>query len=237
MDYSDKSPLYSSSVWACSFPVHFYETISPLTLLRDSFAIDTLTRPAIFRDMDQFFKRAVVFLISGTSQHHHTMHPAMQHYMYHTSVGVTGGLHQGFAPPAPPPIHPHSHSHSHSHHMTSLQGLQLAATTNAMVSYPTMPCRRFSRDVHPSSLVVIGTEMRNSFLESLFYPPEKWNVEQNVYLYFSDWIHQSPDAMPWTLNFSRTISSKLLTIFIGLLMSCHALSTFPCRLKIKNKVD
>ncbi|OAD53970.1 GATA-binding factor C [Eufriesea mexicana] len=70
----------------------------------------------------------------STSQHHHTMHPAMQHYMYHTGVGVAGGLHQGFAPPAPPPIHPHSHSHSHSHHMTSLQGLQLAATTNAMVS-------------------------------------------------------------------------------------------------------
>ncbi|CAD1470074.1 unnamed protein product, partial [Heterotrigona itama] len=69
----------------------------------------------------------------STSQHHHTMHPAMQHYMYHTGVGVAGGLHQGFAPPAPPPIHPHSHSHSHSHHMTSLQGLQLAATTNAMV--------------------------------------------------------------------------------------------------------
>lgn len=73
-------------------------------------------------------------MIAGTSQHHHTMHPAMQHYMYHTGVGVAGGLHQGFAPPAPPPIHPHSHSHSHSHHMTSLQGLQLAATTNAMVS-------------------------------------------------------------------------------------------------------
>ncbi|KAL0106348.1 hypothetical protein PUN28_016223 [Cardiocondyla obscurior] len=71
----------------------------------------------------------------GTSQHHHTMHPAMQHYMYHTSVGVAGGLHQGFAPPAPPPIHPHSHSHSHSHHMTSLQGLQLAATTNAMTGW------------------------------------------------------------------------------------------------------
>ncbi|XP_063991847.1 GATA-binding factor C-like isoform X2 [Diachasmimorpha longicaudata] len=68
----------------------------------------------------------------GTSQHHHTMHPAMQHYMYHTGVGVASGLHQGFAPPAPPPIHPHSHPHSHSHHMTSLQGLQLAATTNAM---------------------------------------------------------------------------------------------------------
>ncbi|CAL1679172.1 unnamed protein product [Lasius platythorax] len=64
----------------------------------------------------------------GASQHHHTMHPAMQHYMYHTGVGVAGGLHQGFAPPAPPPIHPHSHSHSHSHHMTSLQGLQLATT-------------------------------------------------------------------------------------------------------------
>ncbi|KAJ8668033.1 hypothetical protein QAD02_009696 [Eretmocerus hayati] len=65
-----------------------------------------------------------------TSQHHHTMHPAMQHYMYHTGVGVgvTGSLHQGFAPPAPPPIHPHSHTHSH--HMTSLQNLQLAATTN-----------------------------------------------------------------------------------------------------------
>ncbi|XP_015601411.1 GATA-binding factor C isoform X2 [Cephus cinctus] len=72
----------------------------------------------------------------GTSQHHHTMHPAMQHYMYHTGVGVTGGLHQGFAPPpAPPPIHPHSHSHSHSHHMASLQGLQLAATTNAMTGW------------------------------------------------------------------------------------------------------
>ncbi|XP_011881391.1 PREDICTED: GATA-binding factor C-like [Vollenhovia emeryi] len=71
----------------------------------------------------------------GTSQHHHTMHPAMQHYMYHTGVGVAGGLHQGFAPPAPPPIHPHSHSHSHSHHMTSLQGLQLAATTNAMTGW------------------------------------------------------------------------------------------------------
>ncbi|KAI4502788.1 hypothetical protein M0802_001832 [Mischocyttarus mexicanus] len=71
--------------------------------------------------------------VAGTSQHHHTMHPAMQHYMYHTGVGVAGGLHQGFAPPAPPPMHPHSHSHSHSHHMTSLQGLQLAATTNAMV--------------------------------------------------------------------------------------------------------
>ncbi|XP_031779037.1 GATA-binding factor C isoform X4 [Nasonia vitripennis] len=72
-----------------------------------------------------------------TSQHHHTMHPAMQHYMYHTGVGVgvTGSLHQGFAPPAPPPIHPHSHSHSHSHHMTSLQGLQLAATTNAMTGW------------------------------------------------------------------------------------------------------
>ncbi|XP_070158426.1 GATA-binding factor C-like, partial [Polyergus mexicanus] len=70
----------------------------------------------------------------GTSQHHHTMHPAMQHYMYHTGVGVAGGLHQGFAPPAPPPIHPHSHSHSHSHHMTSLQGLQLA-TTNAMTGW------------------------------------------------------------------------------------------------------
>jgi len=75
----------------------------------------------------------------GTSQHHHTMHPAMQHYMYHTGVGVAGGLHQGFAPPAPPPIHPHSHSHSHSHHMTSLQGLQLAATTNAMVSARLLP--------------------------------------------------------------------------------------------------
>lgn len=75
-------------------------------------------------------------VLTGTSQHHHTMHPAMQHYMYHTGVGVTGGLHQGFAPPpAPPPIHPHSHSHSHSHHMASLQGLQLAATTNAMVSW------------------------------------------------------------------------------------------------------
>ncbi|XP_011339546.1 GATA-binding factor C isoform X2 [Ooceraea biroi] len=71
----------------------------------------------------------------GASQHHHTMHPAMQHYMYHTGVGVAGGLHQGFAPPAPPPIHPHSHSHSHSHHMTSLQGLQLAATTNAMTGW------------------------------------------------------------------------------------------------------
>ncbi|XP_029049636.1 GATA-binding factor C-like isoform X2 [Osmia bicornis bicornis] len=71
----------------------------------------------------------------STSQHHHTMHPAMQHYMYHTGVGVAGGLHQGFAPPAPPPIHPHSHSHSHSHHMTSLQGLQLAATTNAMTGW------------------------------------------------------------------------------------------------------
>ncbi|XP_043468522.1 transcription factor GATA-3-like [Leptopilina heterotoma] len=67
----------------------------------------------------------------GSSQHHHPMHP-MQHYMYHPGVGVPGGLHQGFAPPAPPSIHPHSHSHSHSHHMTSLQGLQLAATTNAM---------------------------------------------------------------------------------------------------------
>lgn len=75
-----------------------------------------------------------LIVVAGTSQHHHTMHPAMQHYMYHTGVGVAGGLHQGFAPPAPPPIHPHSHSHSHSHHMTSLQGLQLAATTNAMVS-------------------------------------------------------------------------------------------------------
>ncbi|XP_043503998.1 GATA-binding factor C-like isoform X2 [Polistes fuscatus] len=73
--------------------------------------------------------------VAGTSQHHHTMHPAMQHYMYHTGVGVAGGLHQGFAPPAPPPIHPHSHSHSHSHHMTSLQGLQLAATTNAMTGW------------------------------------------------------------------------------------------------------
>ncbi|XP_046742382.1 GATA-binding factor C-like isoform X1 [Diprion similis] len=74
----------------------------------------------------------------GTSQHHHSMHPAMQHYMYHTGVGVTGGLHQGFAPPpAPPPIHPHSHSHSHSHHMASLQGLQLAATTNAMTGWRT----------------------------------------------------------------------------------------------------
>lgn len=83
-------------------------------------------------------------VITGTSQHHHTMHPAMQHYMYHTGVGVAGGLHQGFAPPAPPPIHPHSHSHSHSHHMTSLQGLQLAATTNAMVS-PTWPTPSFSR--------------------------------------------------------------------------------------------
>ncbi|KZC09158.1 GATA-binding factor C [Dufourea novaeangliae] len=30
----------------------------------------------------------------STSQHHHTMHPAMQHYMYHTGVGVAGGLHQ-----------------------------------------------------------------------------------------------------------------------------------------------
>ncbi|XP_033222752.1 GATA-binding factor C-like isoform X2 [Belonocnema kinseyi] len=68
----------------------------------------------------------------GSSQHHHGMHPSMQHYMYHPGVGIPGGLHQGFAPPAPPSIHPHSHSHSHSHHMTSLQGLQLAATTNAM---------------------------------------------------------------------------------------------------------
>ncbi|XP_074111494.1 uncharacterized protein LOC141535459 [Cotesia typhae] len=71
----------------------------------------------------------------ATSQHHHTMHPAVQHYMYHSGVGMAGGLHQGFAPPAPPPIHPHSHPHSHSHHMTSLQGLQLAATTNAMTGW------------------------------------------------------------------------------------------------------
>ncbi|XP_057319590.1 GATA-binding factor 2-like [Microplitis mediator] len=71
----------------------------------------------------------------GTAQHHHSMHPAVQHYMYHSGVGMAGGLHQGFAPPAPPPIHPHSHPHSHSHHMTSLQGLQLAATTNAMTGW------------------------------------------------------------------------------------------------------
>ncbi|KYN37585.1 Erythroid transcription factor, partial [Trachymyrmex septentrionalis] len=85
----------------------------------------------------------------GTSQHHHTMHPAMQHYMYHTGVGVAGGLHQGFAPPAPPPIHPHSHSHSHSHHMTSLQGLQLAATTNAMVSARLLPSSAIGQRLRP----------------------------------------------------------------------------------------
>ncbi|KYM81430.1 Erythroid transcription factor [Atta colombica] len=85
----------------------------------------------------------------GTSQHHHTMHPAMQHYMYHTGVGVAGGLHQGFAPPAPPPIHPHSHSHSHSHHMTSLQGLQLAATTNAMVSTRLLPSPAIDQRLRP----------------------------------------------------------------------------------------
>ncbi|EGI69410.1 hypothetical protein G5I_01700 [Acromyrmex echinatior] len=84
----------------------------------------------------------------GTSQHHHTMHPAMQHYMYHTGVGVAGGLHQGFAPPAPPPIHPHSHSHSHSHHMTSLQGLQLAATTN-MVSARLLPSSAIDQRLRP----------------------------------------------------------------------------------------
>lgn len=77
----------------------------------------------------------IYLVLIATSQHHHTMHPAVQHYMYHSGVGMAGGLHQGFAPPAPPPIHPHSHPHSHSHHMTSLQGLQLAATTNAMVSF------------------------------------------------------------------------------------------------------
>ncbi|XP_044017567.1 GATA-binding factor C-like isoform X2 [Aphidius gifuensis] len=64
----------------------------------------------------------------GTTQHHHAMHPGLQHYMYHPGVGVTGGLHQGFAPPAPPSIHPHSHPHSHSHHMSSLSSLQLAST-------------------------------------------------------------------------------------------------------------
>lgn len=73
----------------------------------------------------------------------------MQHYMYHTGVGVAGGLHQGFAPPAPPPIHPHSHSHSHSHHMTSLQGLQLAATTNAMVSLFRFSFLFFSSPFYP----------------------------------------------------------------------------------------
>ncbi|KAL7307095.1 hypothetical protein TKK_0000829 [Trichogramma kaykai] len=72
-----------------------------------------------------------------TSQHHHTMHPAMQHYMYHTGVGVgvTGSLHQGFTAPPPPSIHPHSHAHPHSQHMSSLQGLHLAATTNAMTGW------------------------------------------------------------------------------------------------------
>jgi len=96
------------------------------------------------------FKRAMLpIIVSGTSQHHHTMHPAMQHYMYHTGVGVAGGLHQGFAPPAPPPIHPHSHSHSHSHHMTSLQGLQLAATTNAMVSARLLPSSAIDQRLRP----------------------------------------------------------------------------------------
>ena len=96
------------------------------------------------------FKRATLpIIVPGTSQHHHTMHPAMQHYMYHTGVGVAGGLHQGFAPPAPPPIHPHSHSHSHSHHMTSLQGLQLAATTNAMVSARLLPSPAIDQRLRP----------------------------------------------------------------------------------------
>lgn len=111
------------------------------------------------------FKRATLpIIVPGTSQHHHTMHPAMQHYMYHTGVGVAGGLHQGFAPPAPPPIHPHSHSHSHSHHMTSLQGLQLAATTNAMVSARLLPSSAIDQRLRPP---IIDQDLpRGEFVDS-----------------------------------------------------------------------
>lgn len=145
------------------------------------------------------FKRATLpIIVSGTSQHHHTMHPAMQHYMYHTGVGVAGGLHQGFAPPAPPPIHPHSHSHSHSHHMTSLQGLQLAATTNAMVSARLLPSSAIDQRLRPP---IIDQDLPRGV------PLESWSRTLTRCNY-----HDS--EMIWPASF-RSIISKCFTLLDG----------------------